>query len=86
MNQVIIVGKVLAVEPIRRCVLIETERNFRNENGEYDIDLIGVEISKGIDFDRIDLYDLIGIKGRIQSGFGTQTIIAEKVSFLISGK
>lgn len=85
MNQVVIVGVVKEIEPIRGVLLVETERNFKNSQGEYDVDRMLIDIPKGLRdtaFQQISQNDLLGIKGRIQTEWGRMSIVAEKISFL----
>lgn len=86
MNQVVIVGVVKDMEPSKGMLLLETERNFKNSQGEYDVDRLVIEIKSPLlceqTFERVSKEDLIGIKGRIQSDWGRMSIVAEKVSFL----
>ena len=66
---------------------IAVNRRFKNENGEYDTDLLKVKM--GFNNPNINEYitngSLIGIKGRIENINDQNIIIAEKITFL-SGK
>lgn len=87
LNRVVIVGKVEDVSKEEGIVLLEVERNFKNPQGIYEVDRILVNMPSDLNdiMERIDVNDLIGIKGRIQTDWGRVSIVAEKVSFLSSG-
>lgn len=86
----------------KAVVTISVPRNFKNLNGIYETDVIDCVIWAGIAQQVCELCkkgDLIGVRGRIQSSVtiddGTTydetvknelTIVAEKVTFLASGK
>lgn len=86
MNQVVIVGVVKDMEPSKGTLLVETERNFKNSQGEYDVDRLIIDVKGKLlceqTFERVAKEDLIGIKGRIQTDWGRTSIVAEKISFL----
>ena len=68
-------------------IKIEVRRNYKNENGEYDSDILTVRlwallIGKAKEY--CHKGDLIGIKGRIQYVDDELTIIADKITFLTS--
>ena len=44
LNQIVLVGRIKQVED--RCVVVSVPRNSKNENGEYDNDLIPVLIGE----------------------------------------
>lgn len=64
---------------------LATQRSFKNENGEYEIDFIKVKVFNYIS-SSVEEYcrkgDLIGVKGRIESNGNGIVLIAEKVTFL----
>jgi len=98
LNQVVCVGRItkdLEKEFERDSenkivnMTLAVPRSFKNENGEYDTDLLKVRLYKGVAesaFEYCNKGDLVGIKGRIQSEDGEMKIIAEKVTFLSSRK
>lgn len=105
LNQNIIVGRI-ANDPVLlenkdnekyNTITIDVPRNYKNKNGEYDIDFINVLLTKMIS-ENTSQYckkgDVIGIKGRLETRevkpvekIDTVTeLIAEKVTFLSSRK
>ena len=97
-NQVVLTGRL-----VDRPILEETEngkknttitlavsRNYKNLNGEYEIDFIPIklfyQISESI-CEYCEKGDLVGVRGRIsQLPNNDMQIIGEKVSFLASGR
>lgn len=78
LNQVVLVGKVVALPTLKESVSgnkyaslqLELERPFKNSNGEFDSDFISITLWKGIAETTTDVCkigDIIGVKGRIQS-------------------
>lgn len=75
-------------------LILEVERSFRNQHGEYENDLFSVALWRGIAEECIETCQvgaLISIKGRLQAYTNTYSndqtyynteIVAEKVSFL----
>lgn len=71
-------------------VILECQRPYRNENGEYDKDLIEVELWRGIaeiTDEAVSVGEILSIQGRIQgfmneNNFISYKFIGEKVSFL----
>lgn len=96
LNQLVIVGRIVEEpkEIENGCIItLAVPRSYKNEDGEYDTDLIDCVLWKSM-ADNVREYckkgDLVGVKGRIQTRFDedkkiTETI-AEKVTFLSSGK
>lgn len=91
MNQILLVGRIKEFVKVgTNCeIKINVSRNYKNENGEYEFDLIPVRaydsISQNIaEYCREE--DIIGIKGRIEIENDKIIIIAEKVTFLNSRK
>ena len=86
LNQFMVVGRIDSIDKEdNKCILrLRIPRNYKNENGEYENDIIKIQVFKNIS-DKICEYckvnDLTGIKGMIQSD---NVLIAEKVSFLSS--
>ncbi len=101
-NTFIIEGKLKEISELKETdkgikychVVMSVERNYRNSEGAFDVDLIEIELWRGIaeicaENSKID--DYISIQGRIQSSqlktnegksFIAYKFIAEKVSFL----
>ena len=79
-------------------VLLAVPRSYKNENGEYDTDFIDCVLWNAVAENTSEYCkkgDVIGIKGRIQTRYieneegmkiKIMEIVAEKVTFLSSGK
>ena len=98
LNQVVIVGR-LVEKPIveenengRKVseITLAVPRSFKNAEGIYDTDFIKCVLWNGIAENTAEYCnkgDVIGVKGRLQCLSGNELqLIAEKVSFLSSGK
>ena len=87
LNQVVVVGRIYSME--NGELVMAVPRSFKNENGEYDTDYIEVRLSKSIE-ENVLTYcekgDLVGVKGRLESGINKMFVIADKVTFLSSRK
>lgn len=87
LNQVVIVGRIYSME--NGELVMAVPRSFKNENGEYDTDYIDVRLSNAVETNvstYCEVGDLVGIKGRLESGINKMQVIAEKVTFLSSRK
>ena len=98
LNQVVIVGR-LVKKPIveenengRKVseITLAVPRSYKNAEGIYDTDFIKCVLWNGIAENTAEYCnkgDVIGVKGRLQCLSGNELqLIAEKVSFLSSGK
>ena len=98
LNQVIIVGR-LVKKPIVEenengikvaTITLAVQRSYKNAEGVYETDFIKCTLWNGIaetTVEYCDKGDLVGVKGRLQCLSGNELqLIAEKVSFLSSGK
>ena len=98
LNQVVIVGR-LVEKPIveenengRKVseITLAVPRSYKNAEGIYDTDFIKCVLWNGIaekTAEYCNKGDVIGVKGRLQCLSGNELqLIAEKVSFLSSGK
>ena len=98
LNQVVIVGR-LVEKPIveenengkKVCnITLAVPRSYKNAEGIYDTDFIKCILWNGIAENTVeycDKGDVIGVKGRLQCLGGNELqVIAEKVSFLSSGR
>ena len=87
LNQVVIVGRISHITDSK--ITIAVSRSYKNEEGVYDTNFIPVKIKGGI-ANNVSTYckkgDVIGIKGRLETDHGKLLLLAEKVSFLSSGK
>lgn len=89
MNQIILIGRIVELEKVenKATVVIAVQRNFKNENGEYETDFIKCSLYKMIAWNTLEYCekgDMVGIKGRIQCTNGEMELIGEKVTFLSS--
>lgn len=100
LNQVVLVGRLtsdIVLEKVNDkdiCYInLAVARQFKNEDGVYDNDLIKCKLWNGIAVNTCEYGkkgDTIGIKGRLQS-YTTEDgtimeVVAEKVTFLSSKK
>ena len=98
LNQVVIVGR-LVEKPIveenengkKVCnIILAVPRSFKNADGIYETDFIKCTLWNGIAENTAEYCnkgDVIGVKGRLECLSGNELqLIAEKVSFLSSGK
>ena len=103
-NQVIVLGKISELPIMKETIngnkvatiLLEVTRNFRNSEGEYEVDLMQFTLWKGIAESTVAIAqvgDILAVKGRLQtSSYESQEgiiyynyeLIAEKVSFVNS--
>lgn len=93
LNNIVLVGRLTSDPEINKVdgkkvsvITLAVQRNFKNENGEYENDFIPVKLWNGIAENTLEYVhkgDVIGIKGRLQMSNKLE-IIAEKVTFLSS--
>ena len=87
LNQVVLVGRIKEMHEGK--IIISIPRNYKNEDGEYDNDLITVFVRGQLNDtvqDYCSIEDIVGVKGRVTTEKGDTIIIAEKVTFLSSTK
>jgi len=92
LNQVVLVGRLTndleKLDENKSIITLAVSRSFKDENGEYGVDLVNCILWQGIAEKTMEYChkgDIVGIKGRIQSDENKVIqIIAEKVSFLSS--
>ena len=92
MNNVVLIGridndieKVENEEKTSYRLMLKISRNFKNENGEYETDLVPIELMSYIGSNVLQYCkkgDLIGTKGRLQSNENKISVIAERITFL----
>ncbi len=101
MNNVVIVGRIVRNPEIKKTenntevlnITLAVDRNFKNANGEYEVDFIDCILWKGIAKSTAEYCvkgDLIGVKGRLQTRSyvyedvkrTASEVVAEKVTFL----
>lgn len=94
MNNLVILGRLVS-NPIMEkgknvCkITLAVNRDFKNEEGVYETDFIPCILYKTIGqttAEYCEKGDLIGIKGKLQTMDGKLVVVAEKVSFLSSGR
>lgn len=96
MNNVVLIGridndieKVENEEKTSYRLMLKISRNFKNENGEYETDLVPIELTGYIGnnvFEYCEIGDIIGAKGRIQSNENGIHVMAERITFLSNDK
>lgn len=94
LNQVVIVGRIKSFDYETNRIYVAVPRSYKNENGEYDTDLIPVKIVIDNIWSNTTEYckesDIIGVKGRLSridtDPDQTLSFIAEKITFLSSKK
>lgn len=87
LNQVVVVGRINSME--NGELVMAVPRSFKNKNGEYDTDYIEVRLSDATE-KHVSTYcekgDIVGVKGRLESGINKMSVVADKVTFLSSIK
>ena len=85
LNQVVLVGRLKSFEDFGMTLAVP--RSYKNENGEYDTDIIPCELSGTIAENTKEYChhgDIIGVKGHIESQGVALMIKVDKVTFLSS--
>lgn len=91
LNQVVMVGRIknIDVKDNKCYIKITVPRSYKNENGEYENDILDTMVVGGM-VDNVENYctvgDLIGVKGRLEETNKGMIVVAEKVTFLSSKK
>ena len=96
LNQVNGVGRIVTDlkiakenEKLKTNILIAVPRSYKNDNGEFETDLLKIELWQQLAQNICEYCkkgDLVGIKGRLQNDKKNIIVYAEKVTFLASGK
>lgn len=96
LNNFVIVGKIAKIEnkkiengASKTIVTVAVSRNFKNINGEYEIDLMPCTLFGGVAETTKEYCkngDLIALKGRIQINNNEIELIAERLTFLSTRK
>lgn len=96
LNNVVLVGRVNndieKIEEDKKTtyrLTLQVSRNFKNQNGEYETDLVPIELTGYIGsnvFEYCEVGDIIGAKGRIQNNENGIRVIAERITFLSNDK
>lgn len=88
LNQLVIVGR-LYQEIKDNIIVVSVPRSFKNEEGEYDTDLITCKVWGNLS-ENVEKFctkgSVIGIKGRLENNNNKIEVIAEKITFLNSSK
>jgi single-stranded DNA-binding protein len=87
LNQFVGVGRFKSLN--KNILTIEIPRNYKNDFGEYDKDEIKIMIGKNL-INNIEEYvslgNILGVKGRIETREEKLVVVADKITFLPSGK
>lgn len=97
LNQLILVGRIqnefevqMTEKGKQLTLILKVDRNYKNPNGEYDVDYIPVKVLRTmIDsvIENCSKGSLIGVKGRLTKlNNDDLEILAEKLTFLSSRK
>lgn len=87
LNQCVLVGRIKEFDKEAKIMTIAVSRSYKNENGEYDNDLVPISIGGKLGDNVIEYCgkgDIVGVKARIESDNGQLKLIADKISFLSS--
>lgn len=91
MNNFVLIGRVVKIEKKEdtTILLIETTRNYKNDDGVYYTDILAINLFGNIADNTIEYCnekDLVGVKGKIETKDNKMVLIAEKLTFLASKK
>lgn len=87
LNQVVLVGRIKEMHEGK--IIISIPRNYKNEDGEYDNDLITVFVRGQLNNtvqDYCSIEDIVGVKGKVSAEKDNIIIKAEKITFLSASK
>ena len=87
LNQAVVVGRIHYME--QGILTLAVPRSYKNVDGEYETDYINVTLMGSIGKNVLEYCkngDLVGVKGRLQGGLNTMSLVAEKVTFLSNKK
>lgn len=87
LNQSVVVGRIHSMG--NGILTLAVPRSYKNEQGEYETDYIDVTLLGSIKQNVLEYCkngDLVGVKGRLQGGLNTMSLVAEKVTFLSNTK
>ena len=82
LNQLVLVGRLYSKND--NYYSISVPRSYKNENGEYENDIIDFIIDNSMkkNFKNCNVGDIIGIKGRLERNNLGIMVKAEKITFL----
>ena len=87
LNQVVLLGRL--VECKKESIIIKVPRNYKNNQGVYDTDLIEIYLSES-NYNELKKYnkldDLVGVRGRVETKDNQIIIIGDKITFLTNKK
>lgn len=88
LNQVVLVGRLQNYDLVMGTMTLALPRQYKNENGEYDTDLIKVSIDKTMskNMSYLTIGDMVGIKGRVEVKGIELEIKVDRVTFLSNCK
>lgn len=87
LNQAILVGRIAEIEDYE--IVLTVPRNYKNEEGIYEDDVIKILLTKKLNDNAIEYLekgDLVGVKGHIINKDGVVSVAADKLTFLSSKK
>jgi len=87
LNQVVLIGRIKEMHEGK--IIISIPRNYKNEDGEYDNDLITVFVRGQLNDtvqDYCSIEDIVGVKGKVSTEKDNIIIEAEKITFLSTSK
>lgn len=91
LNQLVLVGRIVSIRDVKKdnkkIMKVGVLRNYKNECGNYDTDIIRIDISNNLG-NNVRSYckkgDMVGVKGRVVNENSKLVIIGEKITFLSS--
>jgi single-strand DNA-binding protein len=88
LNQLVLVGRLQNYDLVMGTMTLAVNRQYKNNDGVYDTDLIKVNMDKSMakNMSYLTMGDIIGIKGRIEVNGMTLEIKVDKVTFLSNNK
>lgn len=97
LNQIVLVGRLTGELQVKELegdkkvayITLAVNRAYKNEEGIYETDFIPCTLWNGLAENTAEyckIGDLVGVKGRLESGNNGIELIAEKVTFLSSSK
>ena len=87
LNQVVLIGRIKEMHEGK--IIISIPRNYKNEDGEYDNDLITVFVRGQLNDtvqDYCSIEGIVGVKGKVSTEKDNIIIEAEKITFLDTSK
>lgn len=90
MNQIVLVGRIAKIreEENNTIITLAIHRNYKNADGEYEIDFIDCQLFGEVAKTTIEYCqsgDMVGIKGRLQVNNKKMIVVADRLTFLTTG-